>query len=239
MTSIFAGGLWGRTGRPPRAISLGGRFAFNDCGETANTQIALLDYQPAPVICEIRNVRAAPGADAMGNFRGRHSGVLIECEGGYFAGDASGGALFDNQDKKIRDLPDDGSYGRLETDPSVQLRRGGSEPESRRPGRRGLAGTLLGRLLPCGQHLLPARQRVSARGHPGDVRGNRELLDAFERCSEYLRQNGVGLGATPAVLGPWVTYDSKQERFVSDFAGQANELSQRHYRQPFAVPEIG
>ena len=43
---------------PPRAISIGGRFAFNDGGETANTHIALLDYQPAPLLCEIRNVRA-------------------------------------------------------------------------------------------------------------------------------------------------------------------------------------
>ena len=55
----------GQNQPPPRAMSIGGRFAFNDCGETANTQIALLDYQPAPLICEVRNVRAAkrPGRD--------------------------------------------------------------------------------------------------------------------------------------------------------------------------------
>ena len=34
------------------------------------------------------------------------------------------------------------------------------------------------------------------------------MADAFERCREYLRENGVDLGATPATLGPWVTFDA-------------------------------
>ena len=70
------------------------------------------------------------------------------------------------------------------------------------------------------------------------TRGNSELTDAFERCREYLLENGVDLSATPAVLGPWVTFDPKQERFVGDFADQANKLSQREYRPPFVVPKI-
>ena len=100
---------------PPRAMSIGGRFAFNDCGETANTQIALFDYQPAPLICEIRNVRASQDANAIGRFRNRTSGVIIDCEGGYFAGEATGGAVFDKQGKKIKDMRDDVSSEALET----------------------------------------------------------------------------------------------------------------------------
>ena len=40
---------------------------------------------------------------------------MIDCEGGYFAGDASGGAVFDKQGKKIKDIPDDGGSEKLET----------------------------------------------------------------------------------------------------------------------------
>jgi predicted dehydrogenase len=105
----------GQNQPPPRALSIGGRFAFNDCGETANTHIALFDYQPAPLICEIRNVSAGKGANAMGKFRNQNRGILIDCEGGYFAGDATGGAFFDKQGQKIRDLPDDGGSKTLET----------------------------------------------------------------------------------------------------------------------------
>ena len=63
--------------------------------------------------------------------------------------------------------------------------------------------------------------------------GNGELADAFERCREYLRENSVDLDATPAVLGPWVTFDAKQERFVHEFADDANKLSRA--RLPQAV----
>jgi hypothetical protein len=33
-------------------------------------------------------------------------------------------------------------------------------------------------------------------------------------------------------------FDPKQERFVHDFAGDANELSTRQYRPPFVVREV-
>jgi hypothetical protein len=70
------------------------------------------------------------------------------------------------------------------------------------------------------------------------IKADRELSDAFERCREYLRINGVDLSATPAVLGPWVTHDPKHERFVKGFAHEANGLSERKYRAPFVVPKI-
>jgi hypothetical protein len=69
-------------------------------------------------------------------------------------------------------------------------------------------------------------------------RANQELMDAFDRCQEYLRGNGVELAATQATLGPWVSLGPKQERFVGDFADRANKLSRRDYRHPFVVPNV-
>jgi len=66
----------------------------------------------------------------------------------------------------------------------------------------------------------------------------KDMSDAFDRCRAYLRENGVDLGTTPATLGPWVTYDAKQEKFVRDFAEQANALSKRDYREPYVVPKL-
>jgi len=65
-----------------------------------------------------------------------------------------------------------------------------------------------------------------------------ELADAFDRCREHLRENGVNLDVKPAVLGPWVTFDAKQERFVKEFADAASALSRREYRPPFVMPEL-
>ncbi len=44
----------GQDSLPKRAMSIGGRFGYDDDGTTANTQIAVFDYEPAPLIFEVR-----------------------------------------------------------------------------------------------------------------------------------------------------------------------------------------
>jgi hypothetical protein len=70
------------------------------------------------------------------------------------------------------------------------------------------------------------------------ITASAEMTDALDRCRDYLRENGVDLDATPATLGPWVSLDEKDGRFVGDCADAANQLSQRDYRAPFVVPEL-
>ena len=70
------------------------------------------------------------------------------------------------------------------------------------------------------------------------VKSSHDFGDTFERCAGHLRENGVDLGKTPATLGPWVTYDVKQEKFTGDFAKEANALMKREYRTPFVVPTV-
>jgi predicted dehydrogenase len=233
-------GRWalGQDQPPPRALSIGGRFGFHDCGETANTQVALLDYRPAPLICEIRNVSVAKGVDPMGRFRGQSKGVVIDCEGGYFAGDASGGAIFDRQGKKIQDIADGDSPKAMET---AHLSSFIAAVRSRQASDLA-AEALQGHLSAACCHMANISHRLGKPAPPEAIRatitGNGELADAFDRCREVLRTNGVDLDVTPATLGPWVTLDAKQGRFVGDFADAANELSRRAYREPFVVPEV-
>lgn len=228
----------GQNGPPPRALSIGGRFGFDDCGETANTQIALLDYQPAPLICEIRNVSVAQGAAPMGTFRHQNHGVIIDCEGGYFAGDAARAAVFDHKGKRIKDLKDEGNAQRLET---AHLSSFINAVRSRARGDLA-AEALEGHLSAACFHMANISQRLGKQTAPAAIRssleGNHDLADALDRCREYLRKNGVDLGATQATLGPWVTLDPATERFVHDFADAANKLSRRVYREPFVVPEL-
>jgi len=228
----------GQNQPPPRAISIGGRLGFDDCGETANTQIALLDYQPAPVICEIRNVSVAKSAEPMGKFRNLTQGIVIDCPGGYFAGDASGGVVFDSQGKKIKDILDNGESKQLETS---HLSNFIAAVRSRKTNEL-VAEGLQGHISAACCHMANISHRLGKQSAPEAIRAatqaNRELEDAFDRCREYLRENGVDLGVASATLGPWVTFDSKQERFVQDFADAANKLSMRSYRDPFVVPKL-
>jgi predicted dehydrogenase len=223
---------------PPRAMSIAGRFAFNDCGETANTHIAFLDYHPAPLICEVRNVRTAGSPKGMGKFRNRTGGLIIDCEGGYFAGDASGGAFFDKQGKKIKDIADDGSGKKLE---ALHLSNFLAAVRSRKSSDLACEALEGHRSAAC-CHMANISHRLGKQSPPetihATIQANGQLSDAFDRCREYLRENGVDLGASPATLGPWVTFDAKQEQFVGAFAKQANALSKRDYRKPFVVPKL-
>jgi predicted dehydrogenase len=226
----------GQNQPPPRAMSIGGRFAFDDCGETANTHIALFDYQPAPLICEVRNVSRAPAS--IGKCRNQDRGILLDYEGGYFAGDATGGALFDSKGKKVKDIPDDGSSKTLETShlanflDAVRTRRSADLA----------AEALQGHLSAACCHFANISHRIGNQAFPeairAGIRTNGDLADAFERCCEYLHENQVDLGKTPATLGPWVTFDPKAERFVQGFAHAANKLTRRDYRKPFVVPKL-
>jgi predicted dehydrogenase len=228
----------GQDRTPARAMSIGGRFGVHDCGETANTHIALLDFRPAPLICEVRNVTAGKGAASMGKFRGRSNGVVIDCEGGYFAGDASGGAIFDREGKKARDLGKGDSPKALEL---AHLSAFVAAVRSRNASDLA-AEALEGHRSTACCHMANVSHRLGKQSSPEAVRaaitGNAEMADAFERCREYLRANGVDLDSNPATLGPWVSLDAKEGRFVADFASAANGLLRREYRAPFVVPEI-
>ncbi len=223
---------------PPRAMSIGGRFAFNDCGETANTQLAWLDYDPAPILCEIRNIRASTDSAAIGTYRERNGGLILDCEDGYFAGDASGGAYFDRQDKKIKDIADDGSARRLE----VAHLSNFMEAVRTRKANNLAAEAMEGHLSAACCHMPNISHRLGKQLPPGtieeEIRANPAFSDAFDRCREYLSKNGVDLGATPATLGPWVTWGPRPQSFVGAFADQANALCEREYRHPFAVPKL-
>ncbi len=105
----------GQNNPPRRALSIAGRFGFDDGGETPNTHVAFFDYPIAPLICEVRNLRTGKRADSIGKFRSFDRGIVITCEGGYFAGESSGGTAFDRQDRKVKVFGEGGKAEELET----------------------------------------------------------------------------------------------------------------------------
>jgi len=223
---------------PPRAMSIGGRFRFDDDGETPNTQIALFDYQPAPLICEVRNLSSGKEADAAGRYRGADRGVIIECEGGWLAGDASRVEVFDSSGKKIKEFRDDQGNADLET---AHLANFVAAVKSRKAAALN-AEAAEGHFSAACCHMANVSHRLGKRAAPEAIRdvirSQPEMAEAFERCQEHLRANGVDLRADQAVVGPWVTFDHVQGRFVGPFAEAANALSRRDYRKPFVVPTL-
>ncbi|MCH5375436.1 MAG: Gfo/Idh/MocA family oxidoreductase [Planctomycetes bacterium] len=230
--------LLGQDGLPPRAMSLGGRFAFNDDGQTANTQIALLDYEPAPIICEVRGLPERQGSNKMDSLRAVTTGIIVQCERGYYKSGGGSSAVYDNDDQKIKEFTDRRDPAERESAhqanfiEAVRSRNTGDLNAEIRDGHYSAAL--------C--HMANVSYRLGRESKPEALieatKASPEWSDAFERFGDHLAANGIDLAKTPATLGPWVTMDSDSEQFAGDFAEEANAISHRKYRAPFVVPDL-
>ncbi len=230
--------LLGQNGLPRRAISVGGRFAFNDDGQTPNTQIALLDYEPAPIICEVRGLSEKPGSKKMDQFRSLDKGIIVQCEGGHYMSGSRESAVYDSEGRKITvftDRRDAEQQGSAHQANFIEAMR------SRKPADLN-AEVVDGHYSASLCHMANVSYRLGIESNSDDMieaaAGNPRWSDACERFGDHLLANGIDLEKTPAILGPWVTMDPDSETFIGPFAEQANSLSRRHYREPFVVPDI-
>jgi len=222
---------------PPRVVSIGGRFGYVDDGETPNTMIAFLDYQPAPIIFEVRGlpkdksylaaVWEKNAKQTMDFYQGIQIGLVVHCEGGYVASNKA----FDKEGKLIKQFEPTNEDLTANFIKAVRSRKMSD-----------LQGDILqGHLSAALIHLANISYRLGKATPAGEtkerIQGHKELVNAHERFIEHLSANGIALDKTPAALGPWLTMDTEKERFIGDLSDEANKLLSRDYREPFVVRE--
>ena len=214
------------------AISIGGRVGLDDDGQTPNTQITFFDYEPVPIIYEVRGLRRRKNLRARDHFRGTNFGMIIYCEGGYFAGGRGGGWAYDNNGKKIKQFPGDGGYNHQAN--FIQAMRSRKVSDLR-------ADVLEGHVSATLCHMANISYRLGRKESVGTIRkiigANDILADAFERCLIHLKANDVDLQSDPLTIGPALTFDQKREEFTGEFGKMANMFLRRNYREPFVVPD--
>ncbi len=217
--------LIGQNGLPRRAISLGGRFAFNDDGQTPNTQLALLDYAPAPIVCEVRGLPDRPGSRKMDTVRTLTTGLIVQCEGGYYLGSTATSAVYDGNDRRIKEFTD-----RLDSD----------EQASAHP------ANFIG---PVPQPGFQPPQLRGSRGHRSAHFATLANVCHLERAATVGRRDRSGQvcsGQTPANVwrsprgqrdrsdrrpqhsGPWVTISPDSEEFVGRSARRKQALCREY-----------
>jgi len=215
-----------------RAISIGGRPALGDDGETANTQITFFDYKPVPIMYEMRGLRRKTGLRARAHYRGTSFGMAVDCEGGSFVGGRGGGWAYDKAGKKIKQFPGDGGPGHQSNFiKAIRSRKVGDLK----------ADVLEGHVSATLCHIANISYRLgrkeSVEKVAEAVADNSVLAEAFERCVEHLKANGVDLRKEPLTVGPWLQFDRESERFTGQASDMANMFLSRNYREPFVVPE--
>jgi predicted dehydrogenase len=229
----------GNPGLPTRAFSIGGRFGVGetgDVGETANTQIAFFDYQPAPLIFEVRGLPQKKGdkPNNMDNFRrtGVDIGDFVQCEGGYFPTGDGGGWVFDNDGKRVKQFSGRGGEGHHQNFIKAVRSRKVSDLN---------ADIEVGHLSAALCHMANTSYRLGKKMKPDEIKAaladNPEMLDSFNRMLEHLAANQVDLEKEPITMGPILTMDPQKERYIGEYGAMANMFLKRNYREPFVVPE--
>jgi hypothetical protein len=218
----------GKNALAGRVMSIGGRFGYIDDGETPNTQIVFLDYKPVPIIFEVRGLPRAKDDPAMDAYREIRAGLVVQCEHGYLAG----GWAYDNNGKKIKQFKLTGGRGHHANFIKAVRSRKVSDLNADI-----LEGHLSSALCHMGNISYRLGQKTSRDEVMEVIKGNKEMIETFERFQEHLLLNAVNIKETPRILGPWLEMDPHSEKFIGEFSGQANELVSRQYREPFVVPD--
>jgi predicted dehydrogenase len=219
--------------RPPaRVVTIGGRFGWDDDGETPNMQVTYFDCEPVPIVYELAGLPARKGAEEMATYRGLRASMVIECEGGFFAGGRGGGSVHDKDGRRLRHFP--GDSGVTHQANFVEAVRSRKREQLR-------AEILEGHLSTTFCHLANISWLTGRRCAPDEVRdevaGNSVLAEACGRMVEQLRANEVELESDRLVLGLALAFDGERERFVGPGSEWANLYLGRTYRPPYVLPD--
>lgn len=216
---------------PKSVVSVGGRFLYDDDGETANTQLAVYDYGDCRLICEVRNLPSKPVEGVL-------TGDIFYGTEGYIVRNNHTGntcqAFMGKNKERIQfgeAKQDQGALDRLHFANFVGAMR------SRKSGDLH-ASAVEGHYSSSLCHLANISHRLGTETPfepTSRVFVDREPTELFQAMVEHLRENGLKLDAAKFRLGRKLLVNGTNETLGND--REANALLTRTYRTPFVVPD--
>jgi predicted dehydrogenase len=224
---------------PTRMMAVGGRFGYNDDANTPNTEVIVLEGK-VPIIASSRNLplihpstgRAAGASVYRRLGKGLRFTTLIKCEGGFFAVTRGGGKVYDNDGKTIKQIKGNGGRGHIKN--WVDAIKSRNRDDLKAEVEQGHLGCLL---LHTGNISYRVGQQASCDAVSKQVAGIEEAESIWGDTIEHLKSHNIDLAKERPTLGPWLTFDPKQERFTGQHADAANAHVKERYRKEFTIPE--
>ncbi|MEN3942458.1 Gfo/Idh/MocA family oxidoreductase [Prosthecobacter sp. SYSU 5D2] len=225
---------------PKRVMSFGGRWGYDDDGETANNQMAFYEYaEGAPLLFDnrglpMKDMNWTKGFEPVYRINGKTSapriGNVIHCENGFVAE----AKAYDNDGKSIE------KFENFQDGPDHMLNFINSCRE----------GKLIKDVLHVshGYHAAALAHMANISYRLGKLVSNDEVkerlsnskaaLETFDHFVQNLVDNKIDPKAEQAQAGPWIEYDPKSEKFIGEFADEANKLAKGDYEKEFELPKI-
>jgi len=213
-------------------LTYGGRFGYEDAGNTPNTEVAVLDYGPKTLVFEMHGLTNKP----FKRLKGVEIGIIFEGKDGYVAmTEYTKGKAFDKDGKEIANF-DGGQYPEHHNN-FIKAVRSRKKEDLNCDVAEGVRSASL-----C--HMANISYRLGKKMSNDDiviklegVKMSDNAKATLDRTIEHLKDNGVKVGGdTLFQCGDYLTFDPKSEDFADS---KANELKTREYRAPFTVPAEG
>lgn len=213
---------------PVRARAIGGRFQWNDQGETPNTMFGMAEYPNGQqVFFNVRNV----------NYTGYQRQVMNEYyfeDGGRITGNkyyAKGSTQGEPIKVEAGQVTPGGNFGSF-----VAACRAGDPEMANGTIRDAHYACVLGHLINNSYRLgrkVPFNAKAATFGDTA--------ADEHFQILHEVMQDGVGLpeDGNEYTVGPWLTFDPKTERHTGEHAQEANALLKDTNRKGFEVPAPG
>ena len=213
---------------PVRAMALGGRFQWNDQGETPNTMFGIAEYPNGQyVYFNVRNVNYKSYERQVENeYYFEDGGRIVRDK--YYAKGSSDGEEVKVPDGKVTPGGNFGSF--------IAACRAGDPNMANGNAFDAHYGCVLGHLINNSYRL---GKKVPFNKNAGRFGDNTDAHEHFMRLHEVMSQ-GVGIPEDGAeyMVGPWLTFVPDAERHTGDYAEEANALLKDANNSGFEVPTV-
>ncbi len=214
---------------PVRAMAIGGRFKWNDQGETPNTLFAIAEYPNGQsVFFNVRNV----------NYNGYQHQVMNEF---YFE---DGGWIDRNQNYYP---PKSKKPEKVEL-PHAKITPGGTFGSFVAACRANDQSMINGNMVEAHYSSVTGHvmndsyrlgEKVPFNAKAGKFGDNKEAHEHFMKLHAMMKDGvGIAVDKDHYIVGPWLTFDPKTERFTGEHADRANKLLSDPHRKGFEIPDV-
>jgi predicted dehydrogenase len=215
---------------PTRVMAIGGRFQWDDQGETPNTMFGIAEYPNGQsVFFNVRNVNYEGYKQQVYNEYYLEDGSKITGEGRYMI--HRPGKEPEPLELEPGHVTPGGNWASF-----IAAVRAGDPSMANGNVHDAHYGCVMGHLINNSYRL---GEKVPFNAKAGKFGDNTDAAEHFGKLHEIMR-DGVGIPEDGAeyTVGPWLTFDPQTERHTGDHADAANELLKDPNNKGFEVPSV-